>query len=320
MRSCFHFIFAALAALISFSLPASELPHYAPKNTGIIIFADMKRISDSRLVRKIFSENSELQEVRDEVDQEIRKHLNASREELFDSEVCFFIDVIDSGKDVAWQILFVNHSGCAKKIFDVAADDRRREDDPAFTVGKTGDMPFARSQKWILLQADSATLHFSLFGKDSAHFVPLPLVKNVSPLAGEIDTCALLGVAVDLEKVTLSDDLLQDENFRAMLRGLVKVTFHFTEKDDTLIFRTVAVYRDEKSAADAKAVADHFNAAVKNALADPSAEVDRRALQLQKLTVSDSMTRDGVRLIGTSVIDRDLAIGFFRALLAQTAQ
>lgn len=306
-------------ALVSFSLRASEAPFYAPENTGIIVFADLKRLFDSRLVRKIFSENPELREIRDGIDQEIRKQFNAEPEELFDSEVCVFIDVV-APDDIAYQIFFVNHPGRAKKIFDFAVAAGRNSGNPAFSVGNDGNVSFVRDEKWILKQTDPEMLQFSIFGNDPARFVPLPLTKTASLLAGEIDTGALLGIAADLEKVPVPDDLRQDENFETMLRGLVKVSFHLTEKDDTLVFRTVAVYRDEKSAAKAKIAADHFNDAIQKALADPAGEADRTTLQLQKLTVSDAMTLDGARLTGTSVIDRDLAIGFFRALLAENAE
>ena len=318
MKKRLRSVLALLAVLWTFfPLHASGLPGYAPKNTGIIVFADLKRLSDSRLVRKIFSENPELREIRDGIDQEIREQFNAEPEELFDSEVCAFIDVI-APDDIGCQIFFVNHSGCAKKIFDFAAAAGRNSGNPAFSVGKTGDVPFVRNEKWILLQTDPRTLQFSFSGNDPARFVPL--TKTASLLAGEIDTGALLGIAVDLAKVPVPDDLQQDENFKEMLCGLVKVTFHFTEKDDTLVFRTVAVYRDEKSAAKAKAAADRLNEAVQKTLSGSAGENDRLPSQLQKLTVSDTTTLDGARLTGTSVIDRDLAIGFIRALFVKKAE
>ncbi|GEM_PF-3028393 len=316
MKKLFQFTLALVVmTLTAFTLGASELPSYAPKDTDVILFANLNRIANSRLLQKIFEQNPELQQMREKFVQEVKKESGLNWEDMINSEVCFFTNIDEMQKAPVFQALAISNSGKAEYFFDYVVKETLNSEGEKPFIGKRNGVRAICDDEVALLLLDSRMLQFSLKPEAMDKVIDVPLTKTNIALASDIDTGAMLSIAVDITSIELPAEIKNDEMFKDLVNNLEKITVSFSEKGEQFTIHAVATYRDKESAAVAFAADQKITQAMKQSLAQ-MAEQNPDVKPLLKVLEDAKDELDGKNIEGNLAIDSDLVIQFFAMMMA----
>jgi len=234
-----YLLLTLFAVALGFSAGAVELTSYAPNDTNVIVYANARKISQSRIYRAMLQQYPQIKASLDNFDAEVKKETGLALPQLLNSETCLFVNVRNFENDPQFDLLFCADAPVAKTVFDKSEKEGK---DTLFSLqGKRA----IKTDEYCLVEM---TPYMASLSSQTR-----VLTQGQNKLSPGIDKSALISATLDFSCVNIPID--EENPLTKIAQHLQLVSFNCRETAIGVRLEIVSRFDNQEAAKDAEAFA-----------------------------------------------------------------